>query len=356
VADAFGFNGIDPDANGTFTNGDEQLNVSPSGDWGYSRLSFDTGVSSGIAVACPTNADCPEPATTIPQHPADLPSQEDAKATALALLQRAGIDTEHATVTVDDFVTQWSVRVDPIVDGVPTEGLGSTVTIGEKSVIEYANGITGQPQTAAEYPLIGTSAAIDRLNKGEGYIGPRPMRAQAATDTASGGASAGGSTGSAGVAVDAPPTPASPTPTKPGPLGTIPPCDGSSAATDGNAAGDAGSAPTVTCSPIDEQPPATIAPPPPQEITITGAERVLLFAPSFTGDIGFLVPAYRFTTSDGFGPTVLAIDDSFLQPPVDQVPTGKESIGSVGPGEPPAGVEPQPAPASDPPMTIEPGK
>ena len=84
---------------------------------------------------------------------------------------------------------------------------------------------------------------------------------------------------------------------------SLPPCDGSGAPT------------TFACTPIGDQlPPDTIAPPPPQEITITGAEQVLLFAQSYTGDEGWLVPAYRFTTSDGVGPTVLAIDD-MLPPP-----------------------------------------
>ena len=57
LADAFGFNGIAPDANTTFTNGDEQLTVSPSGYWGYTRQSSGGGVSSsGVAVACAPDA------------------------------------------------------------------------------------------------------------------------------------------------------------------------------------------------------------------------------------------------------------------------------------------------------------
>ena len=49
-----------PDANGTYTDGDAQLSVSPSGAWGYSRNPSGV-VSSGTAVACPANADCPPP-------------------------------------------------------------------------------------------------------------------------------------------------------------------------------------------------------------------------------------------------------------------------------------------------------
>jgi hypothetical protein len=106
--------------------------------------------------------------------------------------------------------------------------------------------------------------------------------------------------------------------------------------------------------PLDEPPVDTIAPPPPQQITLTGAERVLLLAQSFTGEESWLVPAYRFATSDGVGPTVLAIDDSFLLPP-----PGTDTSSSFDKGS--TGVEPQPAPDATtmpggPPNTIEPGK
>ncbi|MEY2423626.1 MAG: hypothetical protein QOI95_3693 [Acidimicrobiaceae bacterium] len=323
LADAFGFDGIAPDGNATFTDGDAQLSVSPSGYWGYTRQSAGGSVSSsGVAVACAPDTDCPTPPTTVPQHPADLPSQEDAKATALALLQRAGVDTNQANVTVDDFVTQWSVRVVPLVDGLQTEGFGTSITVGENSTIDYASGILGHLEPADEYPRMGTRSAIDRLNKGEGFIGPRPMIAETgiASDTASATAT-GASPADGGGVAGGPPDSAKPA--EPTPLPPVPPCDGTGAPT------------TFACdSPLSEPPLGTIPPPAPQEITIVGAEGVLLFAQSFTGDEGWLVPAYRLTTSDGIGPTVLAIDDSFLLPPPgasDDLPTGKDS-GSVDGG------------------------
>ena len=227
LADALGFNDAAPDANSTFTNGDAQLTVSPSGFWGYTRQSSGGSVaSSGVAVACAPNTDCPIPPTTVPQHPADLPSQEDAKATALALLESAGIDTTHAVINVDDAITQWAVRVDPILDGVPTEGFTTTVTVGERSVIDYASGILGRPEAADSYPLIGTSAAIDRLNKGEGFVGPRPMMAEPALTA--GGSSVEGAPGSesGGSSVDG--APGSVGGAEPAPL---PPCPESAATT-----------------------------------------------------------------------------------------------------------------------------
>jgi hypothetical protein len=49
----------------------------------------------------------------------------------------------------------------------------------------------------------------------------------------------------------------------------------------------------------------------PQDVTLTGVERILLFATGADGT-NWLVPAYRFTTADGTGPTVLAVADRFL--------------------------------------------
>lgn len=307
LADALGFTGIGPDANNTFVKGDEQLSIASSGVWGYVRQSAGgTGVSSsGVVIACAPDEPCASPATTVPEHPADLPSQAQARDDALELLGRAGIDTKNAEVNVDDAFTQWLVRVDPNVDGLPSEGFTTTVTIGELGVVEYANGVLGTPAQADEYPLLGTTAAIDRLNKGEGFVGPRPLAATNGAATAQ--------TAPAPVSGDT----LAPTP---------PPASG------------------------DTVPPA----PSPQTVTITGAQRVLLFAASYTGDDGWLVPAYRLDTDQGPGPTVLALDDSFLTPP-DAVPvpkdTGSTGGGSASPGNPgpPATIEPSSGPA----VTIE---
>jgi hypothetical protein len=288
LKDALGIRVGKPDANGTFADGDRQLNIAANGSWGYSAQSSGV-VSSGTAVACPANADCPAPVTTVPQHPADLPSQDEAGRIALQLLEQVGIDTRNVKVTVDDYLNVWSVRVDPVVDGVPTEGFATTTAVGPHGVIEYANGTLGRPVAADEYPLIGTSGAIERLNNGEGFIGPRPMMAEPA------------------IASDA----------------------GSGAMS--------GGAP-------DRMPPVTDTiptPPPPQEITLVGAEHILMFAPSYDGRESWLVPGYRFTTSEGVGPSVLAIDDSFLAPPPDQIPSGKGSVDPSGP------VTIEPVPASD---------
>ncbi|HEV3227728.1 MAG TPA: hypothetical protein VGZ52_12865 [Acidimicrobiales bacterium] len=149
--------------------GDAELTLNPStSDWGYARDGNAVASSPSSSPGCAPGADCPPPdvATTAPSPPPDLPSQNDAKAAAIVMLQHAGIDTTNATVSVEDAVTQWIVRVDPTVDGIATEGLSTSVSVGSKGVVDYASGVLGSADPADEYPLIGTRAALDRLNSG----------------------------------------------------------------------------------------------------------------------------------------------------------------------------------------------
>lgn len=312
-----------PDGNGGFalTDGDAQLTVSPT-SWGYNRTSSGSAVaSSGVAVACPADAtECPPdsiaPPPTAPPRPADLPSQDDAKSTALALLDRVGVDTKHAAVNVDDGITQWSIGVEPVVDGVATEGFSSSVVVGEKGVIEFAGGMLGAVVPADEYPLIGTKAAIERLNAGEGYIGPQPLWAegQPAAGVASDANRAGPASGAPG---SAPPASGAEPGGAPGSIASGEPTEPPAAPIPEPSSAPDGSEPPVT---------DTLPPPPEQDVTLTGAERILLFATSADGNEGWLVPAYRFSTADGSGPSVIAIDDRFLTP-ADAVKPAVKSAG-----------------------------
>jgi hypothetical protein len=99
------------------------------------------------------------------QRPPDLPSKDDAERIGRRLLGDLGVDLDHAAVRVDDSITLWNVVVDPIVGGLPTVGLTSSVGIGPKGVVQYANGWLGTPTKGDRYPLIGTAAGLDRLNK-----------------------------------------------------------------------------------------------------------------------------------------------------------------------------------------------
>ena len=306
IAAALGLRG-EPTAQGDgFVVNDDsgQLIVTPR-DWSYSSGAGGSVSSSGVATACPPDAPkcIPGPGVPTPTRPADLPSEDAAKTAAIGLLQRVGMDMTSAAVDADDGVSQWFVRVDPKVDGLATEGFGASVVVGEKGAIVSASGVLGAVAAADEYPLVGTAAAIDRLNSGFGLGGPERLSAAgaaadavASTD-AIGTASATAVPGSVGpdqppaapIPVEpAPPEPASPAPASPAPASPVP------------APGE----------PPGSEPP--LQPPPPQDVTLTGADRILLYVSSTNGSDGWLVPAYRFSTADGPGPTVLAVDDRFL--------------------------------------------
>lgn len=264
----------------TVGDSERQLSVQRSGGGLWYLSSARAVSSSGVAVACAPDEPCEAPITTIPERPAGLPTEEEARAKALDVLKASGIDVERANVTVYDNITQWQVSVDPIVGGLPTSGLGSTVSIGADGV-DYANGNLGGTTEADEYPLLDTRAAIEQLNSSGLYYGGGPMPA---------------------IALDTPaiaPAPESPE--------------------------------TIQCitTPCDTAPPASL---PERVVTITAAAPGLVFAPSYTGDDAYLVPAYFFNTSDGEGPRALAIDLSYIEPPSTATDPGPVDSGSAEPG------------------------
>lgn len=98
------------------------------------------------------------------QRPADLPSKDEAERIGRELLAELGVDLDQAAVRVDDAVTMWAVNADPVIGGLPTIGLATSVSIGAKGVITYANGWLGEFTKADRYPLIGTAAGLEKLN------------------------------------------------------------------------------------------------------------------------------------------------------------------------------------------------
>ena len=50
-----------------------------------------------------------------------------------------------------------------MIGGLPVIGMDWSVSIGVDNVVEYANGWLGRPLRGDTYPLIGTAAAIEKL-------------------------------------------------------------------------------------------------------------------------------------------------------------------------------------------------
>ena len=243
---------------------------------------------------CPPGAACaqvcpvppspmPVPPPEPPERPADLPTEDEAERIARETLEDAGADLTGARVRVEDGFDQWYVNVDPVVDGVPTFGLTSSVGVGPKGEIRFANGWLGDPQRGEDYPLATVERALERFP------------------------STGGGGGWAAYAAD----------------------DRVMAATPSEGGGEGGEAPEME----------------PVVRTITDVRLGLMFAPLADGVGGMLVPAYLFTVEGEPGselPAIAVADEYLPKPPVDEpVPepaplppggsgTGSGSGGSTG--------------------------
>lgn len=305
-------------------------------------------------------------ATTEPQRPADLPSQDDAEDIALELFEKIDGDREGARVQSFDGITNWGVTIDPAIDGMPVIGLSTYVTVGSAGTIEWANGWLGTPEAADEYPLVTTTKAIDQLNDPAGYFGDLAATSGVAADDAgaaearektleeqqAGGGEPATTTVDAGevcIAIFPPP----------------PGCGGGSDGSDsstgsGSAGGAAGSGATTPpdaadrdlpngdpgsvdpAPPVDSIPPSDTEPmeePEPMVVTLTGAEQGLMLTFGADGREAWLVPAYLFESDQGTeaGPVVgLAISPEHITAPASQT------------DEPVAKPEPMPMPLPEP--------
>src|SRR6478672_9099586 len=106
---AFGMNGavLESDTELSAVDGGRRLSLQTQGALPWSYSSADTVASSGVASACAS--DVPEcvPETTVPQRPADFPSENDARSRALDVLRYVGVEVDKATVEVDDGGSSW---------------------------------------------------------------------------------------------------------------------------------------------------------------------------------------------------------------------------------------------------------
>jgi hypothetical protein len=364
--------------------GDDCLTTTPSQDpcVGDERCLVDP------APACPPEADCLPPDTTIPEPPVDLPSEDEARRIALDLLAGTGVGVDDATVTVDGPYDAWYITVEPRLDGRAVSGWLASVGVGSKGEVTSASGTLGRPERLGAYPLLDTRAAIDRLNElqGGGLGGVMPMETADAAATAEG--SAEGSAG-AGVAestpstlackvqpdgreiCEQPTTPASdcvtilpepaPEPACPAP----PDCLTTTVSPDTTLAPDTavgsepaddvvepchappcpdvvtldvedGSRETATTS-VDDlcvaPDPVPYPEPEPTEVVLTEAEQVLVLSPAVDGSNQlYLVPGYRFSNADGHLVEVVAVADDSLAPTT-TVPETPVTEPGVDPGE-----------------------
>jgi hypothetical protein len=284
--------------------------------------SLASGVTSPSTSAVPPPI-CPT-TTTVP----GLPTRADAERRARDVLTSAGFDLNGATTSSTGGNDSWDVSFIPTLARVPVLGTEWSVTIGANGSVLSASGWLADPVAVGDYPLVGVTAGLKRLQEGGTWIvysGPVPML---------GGLLAGAS----GHSVAGP--------TTTGPTTAVPP---TGTATPGGAPESTpGSGPAVPPSPVvcqQGQPcapiPATTTPisVPPVVVRITGVHLALAWA----GPLGlsspdaWLVPVYVFELTAGTaypffgnGVPVLAVADRYVAaPPSTAMPTGvtKRSTG-----------------------------
>lgn len=320
----------------------------------------DCGVATGTVDAeCPPAASCtavPPDCAQLeaggcpgepPVPPADLPSQDEARAVALDVIAATGVAVTDAIVTVDGPYDAWYVTVEPRLDGAPS-GLVASVSVGSKGVVTNASGFLGTPEVLGDYPILDTRAAIARLNEqmiaGGSFGGVAMGRDDVSTDSRV--ASSDGRSAVCVEASDAVTTvPCEDTAVAPPP--ELPPCK---VQADGSEICEGSTEPGIVCPQIgapEGQPLTdlevidcpTIDPgpgpaPEPMEIVLTSATYSFVLIPANDGSTdAYLVPGYRFTGENGEQVDAPAVADEALSTPITT--------------EPPATV-PDPGPAIDP--------
>lgn len=121
-----------------------------------------------VPASCPPDAvDCliVEPGVApapLPPRPADLPSRAEAEARAKALF--AALGTGLQAFEISDGFDAWYASVQPTVGGL-TVGWATSVAIGPKGVVQWANGFLATPERIGDYPLVGVQRGFERLQE-----------------------------------------------------------------------------------------------------------------------------------------------------------------------------------------------
>jgi hypothetical protein len=238
----------------------------------------------------PAIEECPTP-----EPPEGVPTADEAAALANELLTALGEDP--AAFEFETFADEWSASVAafPTVDGVrwPTS---FSFVFGGQSALQWANGTLAEPVGTGPYPLVDLETAIARLEEQNGMWGYGGGRDVLAVD-------AGAADAAATDDVGQDRTPTSDVQTLPVPI------DGSTPPT-----------PEPT-------------PPIPEPVVITLVDVDADLWPVWDADnTVWLLPAYKFTDTEGTDFTVPAITDEYMivvEPTIEPQPVPAEPIDPV---------------------------
>src|SRR3546814_628003 len=160
----------------------------PTASCGSAESPVTTVIGPSAGIECITYEDAGgtvEECTSESQPPAeDLPSKEDAEQIALDLLAATGLEVDGAKVSVEGPYDAWYVIVEPMLEGLPVAGWTSSVGVGPEGKVLHASGTLASAERLGDYPLITTTAAIERLNaQSAGFGGTEPMPLPASETT-----------------------------------------------------------------------------------------------------------------------------------------------------------------------------
>ncbi|MDO8364897.1 MAG: hypothetical protein Q7V88_18550 [Actinomycetota bacterium] len=242
-----------------------------------------------------------------PQPPANVPDEAAALAAAQALLTDIGLDP--TTYEFETYADEWGANVTGyLLVGGHRSPLMFSVGFGEDGGITWASGSLATPQPAAEYPLVGVAAGLERLNEESGMW---MAYGNMAYDTLGGAVARSATSEEAANEVAASDAAGAPAPTD-----TVlvdPTCDALTPEC---------LEPAVEPVPIDQPvcDPATdcviepIVPLDPITVHLNDVTLDLTMVWAEDGTV-WLLPAYSFTSTDGGIYSVIAVDDSFIDLP-----------------------------------------
>jgi hypothetical protein len=268
-----------------------------------------------------------------------LPTKAGAERRARDILTNAGFNLNGATGSSTGGIDSWEVSFTPTIAGIPVLDTEWSVSVGANGNVLSASGLLADPVPVGDYPLVGISAGLQRLQEGGKWImysGPVPML---------GGLPPGGSTAGSttvGATTGRPPThaaaPSAPPESTPGSGPAIQP------STIACAQGKPCTRVPTTTTPVSV---------PPVVVTITGVHLALAWAWQLdpSSPDAWLVPVYVFELTGGTayplfgnGVPVLAVAERFVAaPPSTTVPTG---VGQPGRASTPNTVVMPPVPSA----------
>lgn len=260
----------------------------------------------------------PEVCEPVPPADGDMPSEDEARDEAAAILTATGLDVDAADIRITADAWQTVASANLVVDGVET-ALDWAVAWGPSGEIAWAYGHAVDVVSKGSFGTVSERDAVSRLADGRwfgaagpdfqgGGVGIAEMSGDAAIEQRMPGTDGDGATGSSGAAVDPGTEPA------PAPTDSAPPAEPSPSEPAPEPA-------PVDPTPVDPSEPPVVEPEPLPEpspeveiVTLDEAEATLLLMWDSKGD-AWLVPGYAYRQAEGWWSSVVSLVEGVIALP-----------------------------------------